>query len=87
MYRSLRRVAPVAVVAVISVGLAACDIAVDGHGGLGIELASGRAQDQWTRSYKVGGGGRFGDRDRGPRRDRDDRGPRDSVETSSAGEE
>ena len=53
MYRSLRRVAPVAVVVVISVGLAACDIAVDGHGGLGIELASGRAQDQWTRSYKV----------------------------------
>jgi Putative adhesin len=59
MYSKLRRIAPVAVVAALSAGLAACDIAVDGHGGLGIELASGRAQDQWTRSYKVSDGGRL----------------------------
>ncbi len=53
MYSQRCRIAPVAVVAALSAGFAACDIAVDGHGGLGIELASGRAQDQWTRSYKV----------------------------------
>jgi small subunit ribosomal protein S6 len=36
-----------------------------------------------------GGGGRFGDRDRdrGPRRDRDDRAPRDNAEPSSEGVE
>jgi small subunit ribosomal protein S6 len=33
-----------------------------------------------------GGGGRFGDRDRGPRRDREDRGPRDVTESPSTGE-
>jgi hypothetical protein len=60
MYNTtLRRIAPVAMVAALSVGLAACDIAVDGHGGLGIDLASGRAQDQWTRSYKMASGGRL----------------------------
>ena len=59
MYSTLRRIVPVAVVAALSAGFAACDIAVDGHGGLGIELASGRAQDQWTRSYKVASGGRL----------------------------
>ena len=59
MYSQRCRIAPVAVVVALSAGFAACDIAVDGHGGLGIELASGRAQDQWTRSYKVSDGGRL----------------------------
>ena len=59
MYSMLRRIAPVAVVAALSVGFAACDIAVDGHGGLGIELASGKAQDQWTRSYKIASDGQL----------------------------
>ena len=38
---------------------AACDIAVDGHGGLNFDLAAGKAQDEWTRSYKVAAGGRL----------------------------
>jgi len=59
MYSKLRRITPVAVVALLSAGLAGCDIAVDGHGGLGIELAGGRAQDHWTRSYKLSEGGRL----------------------------
>ena len=37
----------------------ACDIAVDGHGGLGIRPGGGKAQDEWTRSYKVAAGGRL----------------------------
>jgi hypothetical protein len=39
--------------------LAACDIAVDGHGGFDFGLAAGKAQDQWTRTYKVSPGGRL----------------------------
>jgi hypothetical protein len=59
MYSQPRRIAPIAVVALLSAALGGCDIAVDGHGGLGIDLAGGRAQDQWTRSYKLGEGGRL----------------------------
>jgi hypothetical protein len=39
--------------------LAACDIAVNGEGGLHFDVASGRAQDEWTRTYTVAAGGRF----------------------------
>jgi hypothetical protein len=39
--------------------LAACDIAVNGEGGLHFDVASGRAQDEWTRTYTVDAGGRF----------------------------
>ena len=34
-----------------------------------------------------GGGGRFGDRERGPRRDREDRAPREASETPAAATE
>lgn len=46
-------------VLVASAAFAGCDIAVDGHGGLGFGLASGKAQDEWTRTYAVGPGARF----------------------------
>ena len=58
MYVS-RTVVRIAAVVFLGFGLSACDIAVDGHGGLGLELSTGKAQDEWTRSYQVAPGGRL----------------------------
>jgi hypothetical protein len=49
----------VGVVLLFTVALAGCDIAVDGHGGLDFGLAAGKAQDEWTRTYKVSQGSRL----------------------------
>jgi hypothetical protein len=55
----MRRVALGALVFAVAVGLAACDIQTgEGHG-FSLDLASGKAEDTWTRSYKVGEGARF----------------------------
>jgi hypothetical protein len=59
MYASAGRIARIVAVLVVSSGLAACDIAVDGHGGLDLGLATGKAQDEWTRTYKVAAGSRL----------------------------
>lgn len=59
MYASARHITRFAVIAAVAVSLSACDIAVDGHGGLGFDLAAGQAQDEWTRTYKVAAGGRL----------------------------
>jgi hypothetical protein len=59
MYVVSRRLATFAAILFISSGLAACDLAVDGHGGLDFGLAAGRAQDEWTRTYKVSAGSRL----------------------------
>ena len=59
MYASARNITRFAVIAAAAVSLSACDIAVDGHGGLGFDLAAGKAQDEWTRTYKVAAGGRL----------------------------
>lgn len=42
-----------------AVALSACDIAVNGENGFSLDLASGRAQDEWSRSYPLTAGGRF----------------------------
>lgn len=54
--RNLVRLSAVVAAAVL---LGACDIAVNGEGGLHFDVASGRAQDEWTRTYTVPAGGRF----------------------------
>jgi hypothetical protein len=54
-----RRVLAIGLTLAISVATAACDVQVNGDGGLNIGVASGRAQDTWTRSYTVGDGGRL----------------------------
>jgi hypothetical protein len=59
MYGRLTNSARIAVVIVAAMSLAACDIAIDGHGGLDFGVAAGKAQDQWSRSYKVAPGGRL----------------------------
>jgi hypothetical protein len=45
-----------AAVVLVSFVLAACDIAVDGHGGFDFGLAAGKAADQWNRTYDLASG-------------------------------
>jgi hypothetical protein len=59
MYDSGRKITKIAAVILAAATLAACDIAVDGHGGFDFGLAAGKAQDEWTRSYAVSAGGRL----------------------------
>jgi hypothetical protein len=47
------------VVAGLAIVVAACDVSVDGKGGFGFDIASGRAQDEWVRSYDIEDGGRL----------------------------
>jgi hypothetical protein len=49
----------VALALLLTVGLAGCDIAVNGDGGFHFDIASGKAQDEWTRTYKVPANGRL----------------------------
>jgi hypothetical protein len=59
MHALTRKIAGVSAVLLFASALAACDIAVDGHGGFDFGMAAGKAQDEWTRSYKVASGGRL----------------------------
>ena len=59
MHRSIRQVSRIAAFVFAAATLAGCDIAVDGHGGLDIGIASGKAQDEWSRTYKVSPATRF----------------------------
>jgi hypothetical protein len=59
MQQPTRTFTRVAAILVASAALAACDIAVDGHGGLDFGMAAGKAQDEWARTYSVPAGGRL----------------------------
>jgi hypothetical protein len=59
MYSRSGRVLACASVAVLGLALAACDIAVNGDGGFNFDLATGRAQDTWSRSYPMSADGRL----------------------------
>ncbi|HYU78244.1 MAG TPA: DUF4097 family beta strand repeat-containing protein [Vicinamibacterales bacterium] len=55
-----RNVVPIAAVALAAWSLAACDIAVQGHGDGGFQFdAGGRAQDEWSRTYHLAAGGQL----------------------------
>jgi hypothetical protein len=58
MYRSAAKVARITSFLVCIMATAACDIAVDTHGGLDLGLAA-QASDQWTRTYPLTAGGRI----------------------------
>ncbi|MCA1584162.1 MAG: DUF4097 family beta strand repeat-containing protein [Acidobacteria bacterium] len=45
-------------VALLVSSTAACDVGIDSSG-FSLDMASGRAQDEWTRSYALGPGGRL----------------------------
>jgi hypothetical protein len=59
MYVSARKITRIAILVLAAASVAACDIAVDSHGGFDIGVAAGKAQDEWTRTYKVAPGGRL----------------------------
>src|SRR2546425_2940168 len=55
----VRRVSPAAVCALfLGVIAAGCDISV-GDGGFSLGLATGKATDEWTRTYTIAPGGSF----------------------------
>jgi hypothetical protein len=54
----LRATVVVGILAVAAAGSAGCDVNV-GEGGFNVGLASGKATDQWTRTYTIAGNGRF----------------------------
>lgn len=58
MYVDVRKLATAATAVVVAIGLAACDIAVNGEGGFSFGVGA-QARDEWTRSYQLGAGGRL----------------------------
>ena len=58
MFVSARKLSKFAAVSVLGIALAACDIAVEGDGGLHFDIGA-QAKDEWTRSYKLAAGGRL----------------------------
>lgn len=43
---------------ILAAGVAACDVKV-GEGGLSVDIASGKASDEWVRTYDVAAGGQL----------------------------
>jgi hypothetical protein len=58
MFASAQKLAKFAALFVVTGALAACDIAVEGDGGLHFDIGA-QARDEWTRSYKLAAGGRL----------------------------
>ena len=56
MYALRGKSARVFAVVVATLALGACDIAVNGDGGFHFDVASGKAQDEWTRTYQIRSG-------------------------------
>lgn len=52
------RLSRLVAVLTLAAGVGACDVSV-GDGGFNLEMVSGRAQDEWTRSYPLTAGGRL----------------------------
>ncbi|MGQ0735793.1 MAG: hypothetical protein ACT4QD_19330 [Acidobacteriota bacterium] len=52
---------PARLIALLALGALAtgCDVAVNGEGGFHFDLAAGKAQDEWTRSYPMAAGSRL----------------------------
>jgi hypothetical protein len=58
MFGFVRKTARIAALSFVVGSLAACDIAVQGDGGLHFDVGA-QARDEWTRSYKVAPGARL----------------------------
>lgn len=58
MYSRTRKIAQFLAISLVTLGLAACDIAVNGEGGLHFGVGA-QAQDEWARTYKLGKGARL----------------------------
>jgi hypothetical protein len=57
--RTTRALARALVLGGLTFGLTACDVSVDGNGGFSLDVASGKAQDEWSRSYEIEPGGQL----------------------------
>ncbi len=57
--RTTRSLARALVLVGLGLGAGACDISVDGKGGFSFDVASGRAKDEWVRTYEIADGGRL----------------------------
>jgi hypothetical protein len=57
--RTTRALARALVLVGLTFGLTACDVSVDGNGGFSLDVASGKAQDEWSRSYEIEPGGQL----------------------------
>jgi hypothetical protein len=55
----MRKIALLGLVLTVGLGVAACDIQAGGDGHFSLDFASGKAQDTWSRTYKVAPDGRF----------------------------
>jgi hypothetical protein len=59
MYAQSRKNSLFGLIALVSLTLSGCDIAVTGDGGFQFDLAAGKAQDEWTRTYPMTAAGRL----------------------------
>jgi hypothetical protein len=58
MYERAWKHAHVGFVVLVAFTFVGCDIAVKGDGGFHFDIAAGKAQDEWTRTYQIPSGGR-----------------------------
>ena len=49
----------ISILAIAAVAAAACDVRVSDKGGISIDLAHGKATDEWARTYTIAKGGRL----------------------------
>lgn len=59
MYARFHGLVRISTIVLVAIGLSACDIAVDGHGGFNFDVSAGKAQDEWSRTYPLAAGSRF----------------------------
>src|SRR3954469_6807242 len=55
----MRKLSVVPLVFAGALGLAACDIKTSANGNFSFDIAAGKAEDTWSRTYKVADKGRF----------------------------
>src|SRR5690349_11684194 len=55
----MRKAPVLALILVAGLSVAACDIQTSANGDFSFDIASGKAVDTWTRTYKVAADGRF----------------------------
>ena len=55
----MRRLPILALILALGLAAAACDIKASANGDFSFDIASGKAQDTWSRTYKVAASGRF----------------------------
>lgn len=55
----MRRISVLALTLVAGLALAACDVKTSANGDFSFDIATGKAEDTWSRTYKIAPSGRF----------------------------